>query len=254
MNSSLDFDTCWVDSDPVMFYGWARPDDGLDFPANDRGRTMDFSTTSVTENVVTIVDSIRNSTTVTTYVPLGWTPPPTNAAGTQTRVLTLANSTVTLSVAILLVHGIVLLSDGYSRTFPTVLVQWPTHYTYCPNVSSFGGSIYCNSPTRPVTASVTSPPPQPTKALNLRNYNYVDPERFSDPRGLLAVPVMCNGSYALQPACSKLLGPSYPPFQCHSLNNSGADWAMIDETWMSVATATSLLYADPAPEATPTPE
>lgn len=249
MNSSLDFDTCWVDSDPVMFYGWARPDEGLDFPAPGvRG------TTSVTANVVTIVDTIRNSTRVTTFVPLGWTPPPTNAAGTQTRVLTLANSTITLSVAILLAHRVLLLSDGYSRTFPTVFIQWPTHYTYCPTTSSWEGSIYCNSPTRPVTALVTSPPPQPTKPLNLRTYNYVDPERLSDPMGLLAVPVICNGSYALQPACSKLLGPSYPAFQCHSRNNSGADWGMLDETWMSVATSTSLLDADPTPDATPTSE
>lgn len=84
-----------------MFYGWARPDEGLDFPAPGiPAMALQVPTTTrITATMVTIVDTILNVTTVSTSLPPGWTPPPTNAAGTQTYLIPLANSTVTLLVA-----------------------------------------------------------------------------------------------------------------------------------------------------------
>lgn len=98
---------------------------------------------------------------------------------------------------------------------------------------------YCNSPTVPITTPLVNPP-QPTKPLNLADYNYVDPEKFSDPQGLLAMPVVCNGRHALQPACSKLLGPAHPAMKCQSLSVDGPIWGGLDSTWMSITTATML--------------
>lgn len=203
--------------------------------------------TRMNATVVTVVDTSLNITKVTTSLPPGWTPPPTNAAGTRTQLITIANSTITLLVTIFLLYYVWSHSNGHDRAFPTVYVQWPTKYTYCATPSSgMFPTKYCNSPTVPITTLLNSPP-QPTKPLNLAGYNYVDPEQLSDPKGLLAVAISCNGTHAVQPACSLLLGPSHPAFKCQSLGVDFPHGAGLDESWMDIATQTAYVSTDPTP-------
>lgn len=89
------------------------------------------------------------------------------------------------------------------------------------------------------SASITSPPPQPTKPLDLMYYNYVDPEQLVDPKGILANPVVVLGSKAWQPPCSKMLGPYYSAFNCQSYGWGGPVWGGLDKTWMKVVTSTT---------------
>lgn len=45
-------------------------------------------TTSITATVVTIVNTVLKTTSVTTLMPADYTPPPTNAAGTRVETIT----------------------------------------------------------------------------------------------------------------------------------------------------------------------
>lgn len=131
---------------------------------------------------------------------------------------------------------------GTSRAFPTVNIAWPTAvYTYCPKESSL-----CSSHTPPLTATMDSFPAQPTMPWNLDyDMNPVDPERFSDPKGLLALPVFLGALYGWQPAFSVFLGPMYPTFKCQSAFHGGPYWGGLDSTWMKKVTSTSYVDAEP---------
>lgn len=196
---------------------------------------------SITATVVTIVDKTLNSTKVTTSLPPGWTPPPTNAAGTQAHVITYDHSTFTLFVATVPLTVYDCLLTNVYRAFPTVIVRWPTEYTYCTEGDRCL-STYSNS----ITTKTISPPPQPTKAVNLDAggpYNEVDPEQLSDPKGLLAMPVRGGAFGGWQPAYSALLGSVYPAFKCHGRSAMGGpDWGGLDSTWMNIVTST--FYTD----------
>lgn len=49
-------------------------------------------TTSITATVVTIVDTVLMTTSVTTMMPADYKPPPTNAAGTRVETITYTQS------------------------------------------------------------------------------------------------------------------------------------------------------------------
>lgn len=173
--------------------------------------------TSITATMVTVIDRLLNSTTVTTSLPPGWTPPPTNAAGTQAHVIEFRGSTFTLA-------------------FPSVHVRWPTDYTICPQTS-------CNSLTPAITTTITTIPPQPTEPFFL--HGDADSDLLTDPKGLLAMPVMLVGSHAFQPGCSEMLGPYNPIFKCAMTHGGGPIWGGLDTTWMKVVTSTSYIDANP---------
>jgi len=71
-------------------YGWYTVNDELGFPnIYDIGKSnQQGPTPTVTATVVTVINTVLNATSYRTVMPTNWSPPLTNAEGTQTRVVT----------------------------------------------------------------------------------------------------------------------------------------------------------------------
>ncbi|KAK7966419.1 uncharacterized protein PG986_000696 [Apiospora aurea] len=190
--------------------GWWDLASQLDFPANEV--VAGPASVHVTATIITVINTISNTTSLETKMPIDWIPPPTNAAGTQVRVVT----------------------DSLERTttmaFPTSFGHFGDSYTKLE---------WCGNST--TSSVVTFIPPQFRlgNEFDFSNATYGSAANLSDPRGLLA-----NPAYAAGPGLWLMgLMPSlFPPLPTESCDTffGGPVWGGFLTAW---ATVTSTAYS-----------
>ncbi|KAK8101431.1 hypothetical protein PG999_011805 [Apiospora kogelbergensis] len=197
-NTSVSTYDCWVRSDQWgVIFGWWDVGHQLDFyePIGDKNQT------TVTATVVTVVNTISNATSVTTMMPAGWVPPPTNAQGTQIQVITYYGSA----------------NATYSTTipYPTVFIWWPEVYTHT--------QLYFCSGCHHVTHTGTIPAPTPQfksgSEFNMERGTYGDTKSLKDPKGLLAQQATIAGPGGFPLEQFSFMFPDQPDLECHNFDS-----------------------------------
>lgn len=226
---------CQANTGTGFLYGWASPQDGLPHPL----AREHVEWTSMAATVITQINTVVHTTEIVTILPSGWTPPLTNAAGTQVWVITSGSSTTTLYVTpapTMQLEHMWLMKP--CRAFPSAFVGWPSNY-------ELTGTMWDAEATQCVTATggkwttITDPGPQPTQPIDLDTLSYRNSTAFGDPKGLFAVPVLGQGA-SNWPAWAfdfELQGRSI--LSCEAGEAGGPAWGGLLTTW---AVSTSTVY------------
>ncbi|ETS80634.1 hypothetical protein PFICI_08163 [Pestalotiopsis fici W106-1] len=169
-NSSECIRNCYAEPQgESAVYGWVSPVDDLpESGAIPNIPQIEWS--SFTATVITQINTVVYTTQVVTHMPDDWTPPETNAEGTQIQRIT---------------YG-----DGLTTTiaFPTAFIAWPNDYAWSGTGWDADASA-CVTATTSSTSVLTRPGPQPTDAIDMRYIRYRNSTKpYSDPKGLFAHP------------------------------------------------------------------
>jgi hypothetical protein len=222
----------WKDS----LHGWWDVGDELDFPFGSEGPAP-FPTTPATATVVTYVDAAAGTTSLDTVMPTDWVPPPTNADGTQIRVITYESA-----------------SRQHTTTlaFPTPFAIWPSEYGYsfCLAGESCESAGFCSDETR----TIPEPTPQFTQGaeFDFLNGSYGDPSTLRDPKGLFANYARAHGPGAFPLPLMHRLFPDHPALDCRC-EDQGPAWGGFITRWEVVTTTIFMSKELTSGKATPTP-
>ncbi|KAI9157892.1 hypothetical protein HJFPF1_05876 [Paramyrothecium foliicola] len=206
-------------------YGWWDASDQLDFPLRADDQAPIPSTATATATIITYVDDVTNQTSVHTSMPSNWVPPPTNAEGTQTQVVTYtsANRPYTTTIA-----------------FPTIFIKWVETYEITGMMYDPVASTWCDTETLTKDIPIAEPTPQFTAGseFNFRNGSYGDPRTLLDPKGLMAAKLQAAGPAGFPGAHVPGLLPDHPAFTC-KCEDQGPAWGGFITKWMIVSSTVS---------------